>query len=503
MKIASGITILTITALLGTGGCGTPEPKPETKANTLTRSTLDEVFQGLTDVRQTRRSHIVEYFNTAQSLAQDIPEDQFMTGAFVRLRKHGAPRSAHEDSEIDTHFVKHYGIFYDILFVDQSGLVFHSILRETDYKKNIIDGALSNSKLAKRLPTSNTITFVDYEAYGPSREAGAFFIVPLFRSNETISGNSKGIRLGWFVLQCSLNRLNAILSDRRHLGRTGETYLVNTTQQMVTDSRFRPKTDGLKLKVDTLAVKTALQKGAGQKVIRDYRGVHVLSSFEPFDVFGTTWVVVAEIDENEVITNHYKMNKTAYQEKMGEKVAVKAKRQTWVGIQEAARRVDINEFQRADATEVLFTKGVSTCTAIAVTQKGRFGYLAHIGPTDRIYDQPDKGHNDRLADMLYQVKQFDIRPFETRELEVTVVATHKDSLSGTVNRLIDMGIELAQIKFAFNPDARLANLLVNPQTGGVSIDWTYSDGSITTSSSADIKSLGSIIKGLMPSRHTK
>jgi hypothetical protein len=161
---------------------------------------------------------------------------------------------------------------------------------------------------------------------------------------------------------------------------------------MMTQSRFRPELTDLRLKVETAAVSAALASGTGQRVIRDYRGVTVLSSFEPFDVYGTKWVIIAEMDEKEAVTDHYRQDTDFYQKEIVRYLGrAPIKTHARSPVERRAKRVDMNEFAKALPGTSLKTSGVATCTAIAVVLPNRFGYLAHIGPSDRIYGKPDLG----------------------------------------------------------------------------------------------------------------
>ncbi len=217
-----------------------------------------------------------------------------MTEAFFKRRRtNHAPPDPVNDMALDEHFVTRYGEFYDILFVDRSGLVFHSMRYESDLGTNLLTGPLSQTKLAQALPNAKKATFVDYKPYSPSDEPAAFLVVPVFDSRAASDSRRSDRPAGWFVLQCPLNKLHSILSNRRSLGRSGETYLVNAAQKMVTESRFHPGQPPLEMKVETLAYFNAIRAGAGEQVIKDYRGVDVLSSYEAFELFGTKWIIVA------------------------------------------------------------------------------------------------------------------------------------------------------------------------------------------------------------------
>ena len=241
-------------------------------------------FRKLAAARADRKAKVIAYFSAATRVAEHIADDRLMVDAFVALHGQAEPPDPRQDLALDVHYVSEYGEFYDILLVDRSGRVFHTMRRESDYRANLFEGPLASTKLARSLPDAGQVTFVDYEPYPPSDEPAAFFIVPVHGSATAANEPA-----GWFVLQCPLNKLNSIVADRRGLGRTGEVYLVNTEQRMVTESRFHRDPADLRLRVDTEAVTTALEFGAGEQVIRDYRGERVLSSFERFEVLGTKW----------------------------------------------------------------------------------------------------------------------------------------------------------------------------------------------------------------------
>ena len=48
-------------------------------------------------------------------------------------------------------------------------------------------------------------------------------------------------------------------------------------------------------------------------------------------------------------------------------------------------KVDFKEFQKSKNSQLLYTEGVATCTAMTISYPGKFGYLLHITPTDGSY----------------------------------------------------------------------------------------------------------------------
>ena len=89
------------------------------------------------------------------------------------------------------------------------------------------------------------------------------------------------------------------MQERAGLGETGEAYLVGADKMMRSNSRFSEKPTILVNKVDTEAVKDAIAGKADYKIMKDYRGVPVLSAYMPFNVLGHNWAILAEIDKAE------------------------------------------------------------------------------------------------------------------------------------------------------------------------------------------------------------
>jgi len=451
-------------------------------------------FAVLGKARQAKKKALLAHFRQMEQQAATIGTDSEMLAYFERLQ--GKTGDADLEYEVDKRYVMEYGDFYDLLFVDAKGHVFHSVKKEQDYRKNLFSPALADSRLAKALKNPDDEQFVEFRYYPPSGEPAAFF---------TVVARQGGRHLGWFVLQVATNRVNTIFNDRQGLGRSGEVYLVNQERLMLTDSRFMEDSTILRQQVDTWAVKDALRHESGENIILDYRGAKVFSSYEKVEALGVPWVIIAEMDEDEVITEYYKRHRHYFQREL---VRYLAKPRLGNGgllnrQGGAKRRVDMNEFARTETGRSLTTGGVATCTAVAISYPGRFGYLAHISPTDEIYlGNPltrtllgDEYHNF-LADLLEKIKRFDIYPYELNRLQVVVVATHADSFCKAVEALLAEEVELAQIKFLYNPRARSATLELDDQGETLAVQWVEPGGD-RGEQATDVEDLGAILKKII------
>ena len=196
-------------------------------------------------------------------------------------------------------YLKTYG-YYDIFFICKAhGHVMYTAAREDDLGTNLKVGPLRDSGLAKlwsRVLKEKKATMVDFSHYAPTNAPAAFIGAPVF--------DGAGGIYAVVALQISAKKINAIMQERTGMGKTGESYIVGYDFLMRSDSRFEKESTILKRKVDTVAVRRALEDKKGADVIEDYRGVKVLSCYSHLGLnekLGTDfeWVIVSEINEAE------------------------------------------------------------------------------------------------------------------------------------------------------------------------------------------------------------
>ena len=212
-------------------------------------------------------------------------------------------------------YLKAFGL-YDIFLIDLNGDIIYSVFKEKDFATNLLKGKYKDSGLAKvfnkaKKLKEDEIVFEDLSPYEPSYNKPASFIAtPIYQDDK---------KIGVLAFQMPIDHINDIVQfsqeyESSGLGETGECYLVGSDYLMRTNSRFQKNMDDpLVKKVGTTIgvweVKTKSTVDAlngtsirGEGIIKDYRGVDVLSVYNVIDVFGTTkWVLVSEIDKEEVI----------------------------------------------------------------------------------------------------------------------------------------------------------------------------------------------------------
>ncbi len=120
---------------------------------------------------------------------------------------------------------------------------------------------------------------------------------------NSIAISSPAFNGGVFVTRMATQVLDGITLNRTGLEQTGEVYLVNRNDYMLTSSRFLEDTF-LKQKIGTLALRHCFEEHAQKehlmaRVYEDYRGKTVLGSH--VGIPEMRWCLVAEIDEAEAI----------------------------------------------------------------------------------------------------------------------------------------------------------------------------------------------------------
>ncbi|MCF8130381.1 MAG: methyl-accepting chemotaxis protein [Deltaproteobacteria bacterium] len=209
------------------------------------------------------------------------------------------------ESDFFTDYIRKYG-YYDLFLINPDGYCFYTVAKEADYHTNLVDGKYADSNLGglvQNVLKTNAYGMADFTPYAPSNnEPCAFVAQPVIHDGK--------VELV-VALQLSLKAINNIMQQRDGMGKTGETYLVGPDKLMRSDSFLDPANHSVKAsfadpakgKVDTEAARDALAGKTGSKIIIDYNGNPVLSAFAPVKLGGTTWALIAEIDESEAFAS--------------------------------------------------------------------------------------------------------------------------------------------------------------------------------------------------------
>ena len=298
---------------------------------TARRSMQAEVYEKLAAIRAMKKTQIQEFFEENVRDLRLMARSSDILALFHELEiyhKHTNPGpgepltvSTPEYSQIAAHYggvmdryveMRDYRDIY--LLCKAHGHVMYSFAKREDLGTNLSAGPLKNTPLAQlwhTVVTTQEVAMQDFAPYLPNNDEPAMFLgAPLFaRTGELI---------GVIALQISVDEINSIMQQRDGLGATGEVYLVGSDFLMRSDSFLDPANRTVAAsfqhpetgKVQTEAVREALAGATGAKIMKDYRGIWVLSAYTPVDIRGERWALLAEINRSEAFRDVYNLRKT-------------------------------------------------------------------------------------------------------------------------------------------------------------------------------------------------
>jgi hypothetical protein len=301
------------------------------------------------------------------------------------------------------------------------------------------------------------------------------------------------------ILQIAVNKINTLIAWTENLGQTGETFLVNRDGYMLTESNFEGASTILKKRLDDRNIQAKFSDGQGHRTVTDYRRCVAFTSFEVVNFLETHWLVVAKVDRDEIITNHYVRHHRYYADRLmtllDEGLPVLLTNPEPLPSLET-KRVDMDEFVKAEKVERLHTFGVSTCTGILAAYPGKFAYMAHISPRDKIYGA--HGTN-LLGQMVKKIKSFDTYRAERRKIVFILAATHLDSLLAAVDKLVEEGFLLSQIFMMYDPRATSLGISYDYPDDHLRVTWRFEESSKENRvhSMEHARNIGDIIRFVM------
>jgi class 3 adenylate cyclase len=226
-------------------------------------------------------------------------------------------------------FASRFG-FDDAMLLDTDGNVVYSTYKQVDIGANILGPPYKSTNLADayqqaiRASSVDEVILTDFQNYAPAYGKPTPWVL-------TPIGDGGGI-YGVLALQLSVDGINNVMTGNRGweaegLGSTGETYLAgqdrlmrSVSRELLTDpQRFLADVvangtpadlakrqvevgDSVLLQpVNTEAVNSALAGQAGVSTAKSYLGPEVLVAYEPLQLPGLDWAIVAKIDRAEAL----------------------------------------------------------------------------------------------------------------------------------------------------------------------------------------------------------
>ncbi len=288
--------------------------------NMASRALSDQAFGQLESVRDVKKKnlndlihkwfHEVELFSNVKEVYNAVG----LVGEYaMEYAVPGKPMDVDSDEYKELHqyasapftpFVKTLG-YDDAILINDYGRVLYSVKKEKDLGADIKKGKYKNTNLGRAFAKAvkGEIVFADFESYAPMGGVPVAFVCAPVRSH---AGDIQGV----VALRIPLGEINSIMTLRSGMGETGESYLVGPDLLMRSDSDLNPKYRTVKNsfsnpdkgKVDSTAVRQALEGKHNTALMKDTNGIEQLVAFTHIDVGNTRWALISEINQDEAFS---------------------------------------------------------------------------------------------------------------------------------------------------------------------------------------------------------
>ncbi|TCP61371.1 methyl-accepting chemotaxis protein [Rhodovulum bhavnagarense] len=192
--------------------------------------------------------------------------------------------------------------FHDMFLIDADGNVVYTVTKERDFATNVKTGEWADTGLGRTFraamsakPDADPI-FDYFAEYAPSGGLPSAFV-------GRAVYDAAGKPVGTLIFQISLAVFEDMTDSNDGLGETGDIYLVGGDYLMRTNLRHGGQSweeTALKRRVETEAVRNAVEGRTGVMRTVNYRDHETLAAYRPLDVFGYNWAVIAEMDMAEI-----------------------------------------------------------------------------------------------------------------------------------------------------------------------------------------------------------
>lgn len=132
------------------------------------------------------------------------------------------------------------------------------------------------------------------------KTSGIYDLTPLHPAGQTsialikVSEGQRKLRI------IDYENIKNILLERTGMGSSGESYLVGSDYRLRSQSRFFPDKTPYTILARTKGVFDGIKGNTNTGVFPDYRGVPVYSAYQPLEIGNLKWVILSEIDVEEV-----------------------------------------------------------------------------------------------------------------------------------------------------------------------------------------------------------
>ena len=283
--------------------------------NNSKKSLEEAATNQLTVIRDSKKMEIEDYINNIKSKISFMAKKSITADAIQELKSGKIQENSEVFSKYDSEFRSfaaelEYG---DMMLVDdKSGDVLYSVLKESDYRSNLLSGIAKNTVVAKVFQSvkesndKNFITMTDYQFYEPSNNKPiACIAAPIYNKDE---------KIGAIIFKMPSTKIDLITSnggkwEDLKLGSSGDVVIIGSDYKMrntnrfwslETDSKILEAKSGILLKEGKTDGTMSLMQGiTSTEQYTDYRGIPTIATFTPLEINDLKWGIIVKEDQAE------------------------------------------------------------------------------------------------------------------------------------------------------------------------------------------------------------
>lgn len=248
---------------------------------------LNRSFEQLTSVREVKKARLQHFFHDR------IKETKLLASTPELFSYSHTQKNIINTSQLDSFLLKgNYISSIHIVSTNPKYINSKKISQSQEISHIQLDEQNTLIEIANKVIQSNATEVFDYKKI--------YSEYSIIIASPIISNSHKNTVL---LIGISPQAINDIMLEKNSfggLGESGESYLVGKDFHMRSSSRFKEQSL-LQTIVKTHAVHQSFANHTGTNIIKDYRGIDVLSSYSSVTIETLEWAIMAEIDFKEVM----------------------------------------------------------------------------------------------------------------------------------------------------------------------------------------------------------
>ncbi len=255
---------------------------------------ITRTFDQLTSINVAKKNRIESFFRDRISDIELISQS-YETFQMLKDSKKTQDKAFSYKNYLH-YYVRTCGYYKKFMVLNQEGNYLQYNISPNDTVSTFIKKQARNPRQWNFLTNVEGTQIIDYSVSKKANPHPALYITTKIRSNDEIFGT--------VALQISNESINRIMLEKSYesgLGKTGETYLIGDDYYMRSQSRFMANSL-MNIKVKTKAADNIMQNRKNKRsIIKDYRGIKVLSTQNNLEIPGLDWGLLAEMDFSEAM----------------------------------------------------------------------------------------------------------------------------------------------------------------------------------------------------------